>query len=86
MAEWTKHEKTRTRRDLMRVKVTPTGLQQAPNSPANTAKTDLVVPPVVPLAAKMDCNADLNALIESWPTLPASTKATIAELIEDPKR
>ena len=33
-----------------------------------------------------DGDADLEALIEAWPTLPASTKATIAELIEDPKR
>ena len=33
-----------------------------------------------------DDDADLEALIEAWPTLPASTKATIAELIEDPKR
>ena len=59
MAEWTKHEKTRTRRDLMRVKVTPTGLQQVHNSPGNSVKTDLVVPPVVPLDAK---TAELMAI------------------------
>lgn len=32
--------------------MTPTGLQQVPVSPGNSAKTDLVVPPVVPLDAK----------------------------------
>ena len=32
--------------------MTPTGLQQVHNSPGNSAKTDLVVPPVVPLDAK----------------------------------
>jgi len=39
--------------------VTPTGLQQTAKTPANTAKTDLVVPPVVPLDAK---TAELMAI------------------------
>ena len=60
--------------------MTPTGLQQVHNSPGNSAKNDLVVPPVVPLAAKMDCNADLNALIEAWPTLDDDTKDAILKL------
>ena len=59
MAEWTKHEKSSARENLTELEVTPTGLQQAPNSPANTAKTDLVVPPVVPLDAK---TAELMAI------------------------
>ena len=41
--------------------MTPTGLQQVPDSPGNTAKTDLVVPPVVPLDAK---TAELMAIWE----------------------
>ena len=32
-----------------------------------------------------DGDADLEALIDAWPTLPASTKAAITELIEDPR-
>ena len=39
--------------------MTPTGLQQVHNSPGNSAKTDLVVPPVVPLDAK---TAELMAI------------------------
>ena len=39
--------------------MTPTGLQQTAKTPANTAKTDLVVPPVVPLDAK---TAELAAI------------------------
>ena len=39
--------------------MTPTGLQQTAKTPANTAKTDLVVPPVVPLDAK---TAELMAI------------------------
>ena len=39
--------------------MTPTGLQQTAKTPADTAKTDLVVPPVVPLDAK---TAELMAI------------------------
>ena len=46
------HEKTRSRRDLKRVKAPPVGVQQSPKTLGISNQTDLAVPLAVPLDAK----------------------------------
>ena len=53
------HEKTRSRRDLKRVKAPPVGVQQSPKTLGTSDQTDLAVPLAVPFDAK---TAELMAI------------------------
>ena len=55
--------------------MTPTGLQQVPDSPGNTAKTDLAVPSAVPLDAKT------KELMAIWEQMDEAQRCLVLEYL-----
>ena len=71
------HEKTRSRRDLKRVKAPPVGLQQSSKTLGNSNETDLVVTPVVTLDAR---TAELMAI---WDQLDDDQRDQVLQKLFD---
>jgi hypothetical protein len=59
--------------------MTPTGLQHQPKTSGKSHNSDLVVPPVVPLAAKVDCSADEIAILNDFRLLTAHHKQIVLD-------
>ena len=70
----------------VKAKMPPTGLQQQAQTPGKTHVSDLVVPPVVPLAAKVDFTPDEIELLNAYRRLSGNQKKQTLQMLWDIQR
>ncbi len=79
----TRHEKSSTRRNLIELQVTPTGLQQTLKTSAKTQKPELVVHSVGHLVAKTDdLSPDEIELVRLFRSLNEPRRCQLIEELE----
>ena len=70
----------------MRLPAPPVGLEETSKTLGNNGETSLVVPPVVPLAAKVDYTADEIDLLNAYRRLPEDLKKHALQMLQDLQR